>query len=302
MRLHAYVLAGDPAWAGHSVSSYYELVERIIVSYDASGRSWAGHPLLVEESLDRLLAADPDGKMVLLPGNHANPARLALEVETEQRQEALDAAADGADWVLQFDTDEIALAPSTFRSHLLDADTHGAMALHYPLRDFYQHVAGDRYLEHCGPLWRSQAAFPGPLAVRSGVRLSLCRQARVPLYRVDMRPWNTDPAHPRSAAVHAVVSPRDAVAHMSWVRTPEQMERKSRTSGHAGERDWEAVLSRWRWRRRHPWLTMAPAPLARDPFERFRVSSLNLSTVCGAPSEPVTPPLEAGARTGVRSG
>ena len=38
---------GDPAWIAQSIGSYYHLVDRIIVSYDRSGRSWAGHPFSV---------------------------------------------------------------------------------------------------------------------------------------------------------------------------------------------------------------------------------------------------------------
>src|SRR4051794_34106735 len=110
MRIHAYVLAGDPAWISESVLSYYPLVDRIVVSYDAKGRSWAGHRLLVDDSLRSLKSVDVSGKMVFLPGNHTDPERFSLEMETEQRQGALDAASEGADWVLQLDTDEILLS------------------------------------------------------------------------------------------------------------------------------------------------------------------------------------------------
>ncbi len=44
MRLNAYVLAADPAWIEESVASYYDLVQRILVSFDDSGTSWTGHP------------------------------------------------------------------------------------------------------------------------------------------------------------------------------------------------------------------------------------------------------------------
>lgn len=109
MRLHAYVLAGDPAWATESLTSYYPLVDRVVVSFDRGHLSWSGRPMPVEAAIANLRLADPDGKIVLAPGNYSDPSRPFLDSETDQRQAALDAASEGADWVLQLDTDEIAL-------------------------------------------------------------------------------------------------------------------------------------------------------------------------------------------------
>lgn len=272
MKLHAYVLAGDPAWIAQSIGSYYDLVDRIIVSYDRSFRSWGGHPLSVEESLRRMRAADPEGKMVMLPGDHSDSSRAVMAVETEQRQAALDAASDGADWVIQLDTDEIVSAPEILVAHVMEADRRAADAVVFPLRGLYARTASGRFLEHCGRFWTTQAAFPGPVVVRSGTRLSLARQAAGnPAYRVDVRPRNTDPAHAFDAPVHAVIPADEAILHMSWVRTEAQMAEKSVVSGYAGERNWVRDLGRWRRRSKHPWLTAAGAPFARDPFQRFRV-------------------------------
>lgn len=275
MRLNAYVLAGDPAWIAESIGSYYHLVDRIIVSYDRSGRSWAGHPLSVEESLDRMTAADPEGKIQMLPGDHSDPERFVLKVETEHRQSALDAASEGADWVIQLDTDEILRAPSTFLAQLAVAERRGADALEFPARIIYARTPSGRFLEQCGRFWTAQSAYPGPVAVRAGTRLSLARQAvGAPTHRVDVTPWNTDPAHPWSSPVHAVIRPRESILHMSWVRTEAQMAEKRLVSGYAGAVKWERELHRWRRRGRHPWWTALGAPMARDPFRRFRVTSL----------------------------
>ena len=72
MRLNAYVLAGDPAWVPESLGSYYGLVDRIVVSYDRSGRSWSGARLSIDAALRRIAEFDVDGKTVLLPGDHAD--------------------------------------------------------------------------------------------------------------------------------------------------------------------------------------------------------------------------------------
>jgi len=275
MRLNAYVLAGDPAWIPQSIGSYYHLVDRIIVSYDRSGRSWAGHPLSIEESLDRLTAADPEGKIQMLPGNHADPGRFVLRVETEHRQSALDAASEGADWVIQLDTDEILPAPSTFVAQLEITEQRAADALEFPARIIYARTPSGRFLEQCGRFWTTQSAYPGPVAVRAGTRLSLARQAvGAPTHRVDVAPWNTDPAHPPSSRVHGVIHSSEAILHMSWVRTEAQMAEKRLVSGYAGDLKWERELHRWRHRARHPWRTALAAPTARDPFRRFRITSL----------------------------
>ncbi len=114
MRLHAYVLAADPAWLVQSVRSYYDLVDRIVVSYDQDATSWTGTPLEVEHCLRLLKTADPDGKIVHSPGHYARPEHKPMDNETYQRQRALDEASEGADWVLQLDTDEVFGAPATF--------------------------------------------------------------------------------------------------------------------------------------------------------------------------------------------
>lgn len=274
MRITAYVLAGDPAWADASVASYYDLVDRIVVSFDGSHRSWAGHPLSVEESLRRIRSADPDGKTVLLPGDHAAAGRSLNAAETAQRQFALDAASENADWVLQLDTDEFVASPEALRQQIRLADERAAGALEFPLRNIYAQTTGGRFLETCGRFWTTQAAFPGPVAVRAGTTLTVARQAAgVSLHRVDVRQRNTDPAHPGDAPVHAVVRPAEAILHLSWVRTEEQMLEKSRVSGYSPFHDWGRDLARWRWRARHPWLTAAAAPL-RPRFDRHRVVAL----------------------------
>lgn len=273
MKRHAYVLAGDPAWLGHSIGTYYPFVERIVVSYDRRGLSWSGHPMSVSKALERVRRLDRDGKVVLLPGDHSDPNRPVLHVETEQRQHALDAAGEGADWVLQLDTDEVPLRMASLLAALDRADRTGADGLDYPLRDLYQQVRGSTFLERCGRLWSTQASFPGPVAVRAGTRLSHCRQAEVPLFRVDFAAHNTDPWHPAHARVDAVIEAREGIAHLSWVRSAEQMAEKARTSGYASQLDWALELRRWEWRRRHPLLTVVATP-SQDRRSRFRLSSL----------------------------
>jgi hypothetical protein len=273
VKLHAYVLAGDPAWAARSLRSYYDLVDKIVVAYDQDERSWSGEHLSVRAALHVLHEADPEHKIELLPGRFSDPSRGVLEVETEHRQAALDAASDGCDWVLQLDTDEILLSPDTFMRQLVMADARQAAALDYPLRDFYQYLGGHRYLERSSRFWGNRSAYPGPLAVRSASKLKHCRQVADGLYRVDLSWHNTDPWHPADARVHAVISPHQAVAHMSWVRTDVQMAEKLRTSGYAAVKNWPREIRAWKWRREHPLLTVAATPLS-PHYSRFRIATL----------------------------
>lgn len=280
MRLCAYVLVADPSFLAASLRSYYHHVDRIILSYDATSTSWTGTPLPVQQCLRIIEALDVDGKCVRSPGHYARLEHHPLDNDTYQRQAALDEASEGADWVLQLDTDEVMMRPEAFLGALRRADRIGAGGMEYPSRWLYSRVAPGLYLETSRRWGGPAASYPAPLAVRAGTELSHARQTTAPLYRVDMRPWNTDPAHPHDAVVHEVVAPRDAVLHFSWVRSPETMRRKFAWSGHASHytrpevyRRWVARSARPRWAaltslvRRQDWyrLVTIPEPPGGEP-------------------------------------
>ena len=67
MRITAYVLAGDPAWAAQSLGSYYDLVDEVVVSH--------------ERGLNPDLARDASGAYVAPPGTPFVKLRLE-EVRT----------------------------------------------------------------------------------------------------------------------------------------------------------------------------------------------------------------------------
>ena len=273
MRIAAYVLAADPAFLTESLLSYYAHVDRIVVSYDADSRSWTGTPLPVEECLDAIARLDTAGKCVLAPGHYSREGYEPLENETFQRQHALDLASEDADWVLQLDTDEVMPRPATFLRSLAKAEAAGAGGLDYPSRWLYARVGPGTYLESATRTGRLTASYPGALAVRAGTTLRHCRQADTPLFRVDVRPWNTDPYHPRDVIVHEVVPESHAVVHFSWVRSDEAMRVKFGWSGHAAEYTKPAVYARWRWRSDHPRLTALSSALRRT--DRFRLSQIS---------------------------
>ncbi|WP_344779295.1 hypothetical protein [Microbacterium kribbense] len=271
--MSAYILVADPAFLRASVRAYYDRVDEIVLSYDATSTSWTGTPLPVAECLRIIDALDVEGKCRHLPGSYARVREHPLDCDTYQRQEALDAASHDTDWVLQLDTDEVMLDPGAFFGALERADATGASGLDYPSRWLYSNVGDDLFLESSTRFWRARASYPGPMAVRAGTRLSLARQADVPLHRVDFRPWNTDPAHPHTAPVHAVIAPSAGIAHYSWVRDDETMQRKFRWSGHAEAYSKPEVYRRWAGRQRRPLLTALGTPARRDDW--FRLSHIS---------------------------
>jgi hypothetical protein len=272
MKLNAYIMLGDPSFLHASVASYYRHVSRIVVSYDRDGLSWTGTPLPLDECLARIRALDTEGKCDLRPGTFARPGLDALENDTNQRSVALMTASDGADWVLQLDTDEVLPEPTTLVSTLRRADDAGADGLEFPARWLYTRVGSRRFLESCSRLWRPASSYPGPVAVRAGTSLVQARQTDGPLYRADVRPWNTDPSHPRDAIVHEVVPYRASIVHYSWVRSSEYMRRKVGWSGHSEELKESGRYEEWIHALRHPLRTSLQAPL-KPAGRRFRITT-----------------------------
>ena len=280
-------MAADPWWLENSLLSYYNRVERIVVSYDQDGLSWTGTPLPVDECIDRIKAIDADRKCVFMPGHFARLDRHPLDNDTHQRQVALEQAGNGADWVLQLDTDEVVGDSNVFFDCLTEADDCAAEGMDYPARWLYNRVGdgfkrglwrpgrlSDRwFIERSRRWWGVAAGYPGPVAVRSGTILSLCRQADLGLFRVDFRAFNTDPHHPFDAIVHRVIDASAGIFHFSWVRDLDYMRRKMGWSGHTEEYSEPERLRHWRSSANHPWRTVLSSPF-RDEAHRFRISRL----------------------------
>jgi hypothetical protein len=254
MRINAYVMAADPWWIEESVGSYYDLVDRIVVTYDADGLSWTGSPLPIDEAVRRLKAIDSQGKCEFVSGRFSRIHEDPLECDTQQRRVSLEAASENADWVIQLDTDEVLLDPARFAEAIETADRRGARGLEYPARYLYTRSSKGVFLEATRSFWRRRASYPGPVAVRAGSSLVHCRQmAGDALYRIDIAPNNTDPAHPADAVVQEVIPPEHAILHFSWVRSTGAMDAKAAGSGHTEM--YTRQLRAWRWRSRHPILT-----------------------------------------------
>jgi hypothetical protein len=259
------VLLADPAYLIESLTSYYDIAATIVIAYDEDGLSWTGKPLDLETCFALIDRVDRDKKVERLPGCFHGGDRSPLEFETFERNTAIRHLGDSVDWVLQIDSDEVVANPARLVASVDRAEVHGASAVEFPARWLYGHVGGQRYLERCRRFWGVSAGFPGPIAVRAGTELRIARQCDAPLWRVDFRPHNTDPAHPRTARVDEVIDPSDGIWHFSWVRSEDEMRAKGASSGHAREVDWMTEIDRWLWRCRHPYLTTALTPVRGQP-------------------------------------
>ncbi len=265
IRLGAYLLLGDPAYLEQSIHSLYGIAERIVVVYDRDGLSWTNQPLPIEHCLSVVDRIDAEGKVELLPGDFHDTGLAPLEAETLERNAGIAALGEDVDWVVQIDTDEVLGNPARFVESIERAEANGMSALAYPSRWLYGRVRGRTYLERCRRAWGISAGYPGPVAVRAGTRLRLARQCDVPVWRVDFRFRNTDPAHPRDVRVDETVDPDDGIWHFSWVRSEAEMRAKSTSSGHVDDINWGREIDRWLVRCRHPYLTTLFTPVRRPP-------------------------------------
>jgi hypothetical protein len=175
MHLAAYVLAADPTWIRTSVLAYYPHVSRIVVSFDRRGLGWSGEPVPAKRCVAALKSIDRDRKLVLLPGDYCGTHDDLMAAETAQRQEALDAAAEGADWVLQIDTDEVLPDASALTRALAATQDERYVAVSWPMRVLYRRLGRGRFLEVAAEDGSLHVEYPGPVAVRSGTRLDHAR-------------------------------------------------------------------------------------------------------------------------------
>jgi hypothetical protein len=257
MRIHAYVLVSELPWLKQSVQSYYDYVDKIVVSYDSSSLSWTKRPLELSGSLALLKEIDTSNKMVFVFDNFHESA-IPLENETAQRRFSLNIAAQDADWVLQLDTDELITNMSTVVSKLKLADSVGASELWYPSLWVYNQT---KYfnLVHCNRLFRPLAGYPGPIAVKGSANIICARQtdSRSNSYVVGEKSMCPIVS---SHGVDPDVTGSDWILHMSWVRESTFFDEKARNNGHAYEFDWMKCKQQWQFAARFPLLHCLLAP------------------------------------------
>jgi hypothetical protein len=279
VRLHAYVLAADPAWLERSVLSYYDLVDEIVASYDRSGRGWTGAPVPAATALERLEALDRDGKVRRVGGDYAEAAGTPIECDTAQRREALAEAGRGADWVLQIDTDEVLPRPDRLAVLLSYAQDRGLEAVEWPMRVLFRSLRGGRFLEVCERDGRDRFEYPGPIAVRPGVPLVDARRAEAPFLRPTVRGAGRSlqlarPPAPGETRAE-LLSSEEAILHYSWAGSAARIRSKVDSWGHSeGRRSRAFYRLRW-WPAPYMWRAMRDFhPFARGLWPALKISEV----------------------------
>ncbi|MBW3637975.1 MAG: hypothetical protein KY445_16145 [Armatimonadetes bacterium] len=243
MKINAYILAADPAWVEASLASYYDIVDKIIVSYDQEGRGWTGAPIDVDQCLARLRAIDSAGKMRFVPGHFARPHHEPMANDTFQRQCALQQTAQDADWVLQLDTDEV-LPDARALLRVLQATRPEVMGVEWPMRVLFRHLQGTQFLEVCAQDGRDRFEYPGPIAVRPHAVLKEARRCEGAIDRMVVVGDNQSlqvrqrlaPGETRRELAEAA----HAIVHNSWARSPQSVRSKIASWSH--NEGWKSQL------------------------------------------------------------
>jgi hypothetical protein len=221
-----------------------------------SRRAWTGADLSAEISRGRELieALDLDGKVEWLERDFVPEDRDPSRGETYQRQASLDVASEGADWVIQLDSDEVVPDLDYFVAQVLAADRDGADGLEYSGRWLHTHVRGRWFTETSTRRMKFWDGVPGPVAVRVGTRLHFHRMIEGRSRRVTVGPGSDH------------VMPLDkAILHFSMVRTAGAVNWKSRSNSHANHFDWSPKIARWNELNERPLVGVARSLI--DPLE-----------------------------------
>jgi hypothetical protein len=277
MTISAYVCLGDPAWIEASVQSYYPYVSKIIATYDRDGLSWTGPKIDIGVCIERLRLLDLENKIEFVAGNFSIKSNYDNPIlsDTIQRQAGVDLASRYGDWVLQLDTDEIIPNWKVFASHVEYAASHNFDAMYFPAIYVYQLISRNLALESCRRWGVRQAGYPGPLCVRASAELYLSRRSRGRTLHVARRDSFNTLIEGHATVSDITVLESDCVVHITKGRTPNYMEQKFKTWGHAKDRDYTPDLKYWKMVRRYPMLFLLLSHLIRgnhlDKFRLFRI-------------------------------
>lgn len=235
MRISAYVLAGDPTWVERSVGAYYEVVERLVVSYDVDDRGWTGAQLSASAVVERLRSLDVDHKMIFLPGSFHDNSVAPLHNDTAQRAAALSVAGEGMDWVLQLDTDEVLPDMPRLLDVLARVDDD-VLGVEWPMSVLFRGLRGGAYLQVCSAGGAAHVEYPGSVAVRPTAKLVQARRHVGVFERVlvagDTSSLQVVRASEAVERRSFSIPGEAAILHNSWGRSPAVVWRKVRSWGH----------------------------------------------------------------------
>ena len=247
-RLGAYILPGDPTWLAKTLAAYYPLLDDLVVPVPVDAVGWTGRTLPVEEVLAIVRAVDHRGILRIVEGVWIDTSH-PMHAETAQRQAALDALVGRVDWVLQIDNDEFLPHTAALSQAIDAADDAGLSAIEWPMRVLFRRTRRWVY-EVVSTSGGAVYDYPGPIAVRPGVRLAHARRIEGSFLRPTVVGDDASLLVRRAAATDEMrwigLQPQDAIVHNSWARSATAVWQKTRSWGHAdGLRTTAYYALRW---------------------------------------------------------
>jgi hypothetical protein len=252
-KLVAYVMAADPAFLESSLLSYYDQVEKIVVTYDRKYLGWTGNPIRTEYCLEVLKRLDKDNKCIYVPGDYARTDFFGdpNKNETHQRNQSIAIAKEISDWIVQIDTDEV-LPKSLRLRDLVDlADNSGCTSVWFPMLWVFSvnykgiTVASNRKLT---PI----ADFPGPILLRADQHVIFSRQEANRSKGLSVRCKTVLGAVGGTKTVDKQLELNDLILHYSMERTEADFQMKAKNNGHAFEVDWVLAYKCWKLAKKNP--------------------------------------------------
>lgn len=234
-RIGAYVLTADTSWLAKSLRSYYPLLSALVIPWPEDGLGWRGQTLPLAEVRSLVESVDERGLLRLVPGRWTDREH-PLNMETQQRQSAVDALSSEVDWILQIDNDEYLPDPDRLLDALTYAEAQGLCAVEWPMRTLFRRTH-NAVLQIATTTGQPSYEYPGPIAVRPGTSLVSARRADGPFLRPVVEGDVTSLQVARPAAEgedRSFTVPGDAaIVHNSWARSPRQVWSKITGWGHA---------------------------------------------------------------------
>ncbi len=254
MRINAYIMLADPAWIESSLLSYYNHVQRIVVTYDEDSLSWSGTNIQCDSLIERVRNIDFKGKCEFVKGKFSRSEFFdnPMANDTYQRNFSINLASDGADWVLQLDTDEILPDFSLLTDLIHDAVAHNCESVWFPQRWMFQYPFTYYGLEWANRGGKRISVYAGPIAIRAGTEVILARRPSGIGLHVNRFDCLVAPH-----SDNYVVSPRQfldnqCLLHMSHVRSYSHWRGKLASWSHSQDFDYTASIKFWRFSYKYP--------------------------------------------------
>jgi hypothetical protein len=247
VKVNAYIMLADPAWIESSMMSYYFLVNKIVVTYDENSMSWSGTPLNIDSLIERIQKVDVLGKCEFVPGHFSRSEHYddPMLNDTYQRSVSISRASEGADWIVQVDTDEIVPDFQLVLNLINEAELQECESIWFPQRWLYMYPYKYVGIEWCKRGGRRNSVYAGPIVIRSGTNVVLARRTAGKGLHVNRRESNVSPHADNFAVSHRQIEDDLCLLHMSQVRSYTAWMDKIRSWSHSRDVDYRSSRVFW---------------------------------------------------------